>query len=176
MEAGGGTQGVMTKNGTITLIPAPPFPGDVQGFKVTPEDTGDPVNVLSGVNSVQCALAFDQNAHVTIAWIDQFGALHLYWYDTTVGNWVTTDYGSGFGGVGLTLDDKRLRQTGASDILLWYTLPVGGHHEIYTREQRNRFDEEFPMEPGLPVWPYFRKLGMSNELRVQMEMTNVGPV
>ncbi|GAG12769.1 unnamed protein product, partial [marine sediment metagenome] len=52
----------------------------------------------------------------------------------------------------------------------------GGHYEIYTREQRDRFDTPYPMEPGLVVWPYFKKLGMADELRVQATMTNVGPV
>ena len=169
-----GTEGAMTKNGTITQVPSDPL-ADERSFKVTPEDTGDPVVVLSDVNSVQCALAFDQNAHVTIAWIDSFNQGHIYWFDTTVGNWVVTDFQTPIGGIGLTLDDKRLRQTGASDVLLWYTIPVGDHHEIFTREQRNRYDEEFPMQPGLPVWAYFKKLGMHKELRVQMTMTNTGP-
>jgi hypothetical protein len=39
-------------------------------FTMTPEDTGPPVVVLSGIDSVQCSCAFDQNAHVTIAWVD----------------------------------------------------------------------------------------------------------
>ena len=171
MDASIGVE-VMIKNGTITEVPPP---GGFQSFTVTPEDTGDPVVVLSGVDSVQCALAFDQNGHVTIAWIDSNDGSHLYWYDTTVGNWIISDFDVPVGGVGLTLDDKRNEQTGASDILLWYTLPIDGHYEIYTREQRDRFDTPYPMSPGVPVWPYFKKLGMADELRVQMTMTNVGP-
>jgi hypothetical protein len=146
-------------------------------FTVTPEDTGPPVllDLGSPVTSVQCGLAFDQNAHVTIAWIDAVNQGHLYWYDTTVGDWIVTDFQNPVTGIGLTLDDKRLRQTGASDILLWYTIPDSGFHDIYTREQRDRFATPYKMQDD-PVWPYFKKLGMADELRVQMEMTTVGPV
>ena len=144
-------------------------------FTVTPEDTGPPVVVLSGVTSIQCSLAFDQNAHVTIAWVDQFDQGHLYWYDTVFGDWIITDFQAPVGDVAITLDDKRKLQTGASDILLWYTIPDGSNYTLWLREQRTRFVDAYLQNDGNPVWPYFKKCGMADELRVELSMTNIGP-
>lgn len=142
-------------------------------FTITPETTGAPVVVLSGVESIQCSFAFDQNGRPTIAWesADQQG--HLYWYDTEVGEFVTTDFATPITGLALTLDDKRPWQTGASDIQLWYTLPSGNQYTLWCRYQRERFG--VPYERKTPAWPYIHKCGMHEGLRVQLSLSTNPP-
>jgi len=88
-------------------------------FIITPEVSGLPVTVLSGQDSEQCSLAFDQNARPSIAWVTAAGQAKLYWYDTVAADFVITDLEAGITGIMLSLDDKRPMQVSASDILLW---------------------------------------------------------
>ena len=137
-------------------------------FTITPETTGTPVDVLTGQDSTQCSLAFDQNARPSIAWITTGGQAKLYWYDTTQSDFVITDLPAGIRGVMLCLDDKRVMQTGASDILLWFTVLNGSQYDLYQARQRDRFDPPILQKEG--VWPLFNKLGMADGLRVQFQL------
>ena len=142
-------------------------------FTVTPEDTGPPVDVLPDVDSVQCSMAFDQNAHITIAWVDSVNQGHLYWYDTQAADWIITDFAAPVFGLALTLDDKRELQVRVNDILLWYVQPEGDHYVLYNREQRDRFADVYEMRN--PVWPWIEKVGMNDGLRVQITLNTVAP-
>jgi hypothetical protein len=146
-------------------------------FTITPSDTGSPVVIVTGeepLDSVQCSFCFDQNARSTIVWIDSGGGGHLYWFDIFEGQFVTFDFQNPVTSVALCLDDKRARQVGINDMLLWYTIPVGGdHYELFNREQRDRFATIYPM--ANPVWPFIHKLGMNDELRVQISLSTEAP-
>jgi hypothetical protein len=134
-------------------------------FTATPQTTGTPQVVLNAASVTQCSLAFDNNAHINVAYISNNTA-YLYWYDTQIANWTTTVLGSDVVSVMLTLDDKRETQTSANDILLWYTKQnVDDTYNMYTKEQRDRFLVEYDMGA---FQPYLYKLGMNKGLRVQV--------
>jgi len=134
-------------------------------FTVTPDTTGSPVAVLNAANVTQCSLCFDQNGHVNIAYVAS-GQAYLYWYDTNLADWTTDALDASVVSVMLTLDDKRPTQTSANDIILWYTRDMTGQYDLFTREQRDRFLDEYPMREN--VNPYLVKLGMNRGLRLQV--------
>jgi hypothetical protein len=141
-------------------------------FTITPEDFGSPVAVLEGQDSVQCCLAFDQNARPTLAWIDSLGVGYLYWYDTSIADFTITDWGS-VGSIALYLDDKRPIEIGigASDILFWYTVYEVDHWVLYHRKQRDRYT--VPHEMKDPSLQYIFKSGMHKGLRGQLEVASM---
>ncbi len=171
MEINKGSAGNMTKNGTITKV----FFPEGGTFTITPETVGDPVVVLSGVtSSQQCTLAFDQNGRPTIAWEDLNQQGYLYWYDTVAAEFVTTAFQQPVTGIALTLDDKRIRQSGANDILLFYTQPnQDTTYTLYHRRQRDRYGVTYELQN--PSWPYIHKCGMHEELRVQLTLSTDPP-
>lgn len=137
-------------------------------FTVTPETTGSPVVVLNVLLVTQCSFAFDQNGHVNIAYISN-GQAFLYWFDTDVANWVTTQLEFGVFSPTLCLDDKRTTQSNSSDILMFYTkedLVIPETYNLYYRQQRDRFTIERELLAAAPKFIY--KLGMHNALRVQL--------
>ena len=144
-------------------------------FTLTPEDTGSPVDVLTGQTSVQCSFGFDQNGRPSIAWVTGTGQGYLYWYDTGgAGDYVITAFHNPVASVGLTMDDKRVRQIATCDLLLFYTIEDGQDHALYFREQRDRFDTAHLLQK--PVWPYIQKIGMNQGLRVQLDLSTEAPV
>lgn len=147
----------------------------VDRFVITPQVSGSPVEYLIGSDSKQCSFCFDQNARVSIAWVDTSDQGHLYWYNTDESQFVTTDFANPVWGLALTLDDKRARQTAANDILLFYTLPAAGegHYILYHRRQRDRFTDIYILKD--PVWPYIHKIGMNEGLRVQINLSTEAP-
>jgi len=147
-------------------------------FTLTPETTGAPFNILSGIESVQCSFAFDQNANLTIAWADSTGQAYLYWYDSFVGDYVTTEVAAPAAGLAVCLDDKRNLQIqiGTADVLAFYTLPKVGSQDqyvLYYRRQRDRFNTPYTLQD--PCWPYIHKSGMHNSLRVQLSLSTAPP-
>ena len=147
-------------------------------FTVTPSDTGSPEVIETGeepIDSVQCSFAFDQNGRISITWVDSSDQGHLYWYDSSFGDFIVTDFATPVWGLALCLDDKRDLEISANDILLWYTLPAAGldHYILYHRRQRDRFEVEYEMAD--PVWPFIHKLGMNDGLRVQISLSTASP-
>jgi hypothetical protein len=136
---------------------------------VTPADTGSPVIIITVANVTQCTLAFDQNAHITIAYT-ALGLPYLYWYDTALGVWTTDLLAAGTLMPSVFLDDKREAQTDANDILMLYTREVSeGVFQLFSREQRDRYGIEYPHTSG--VKPYIRKMGMNDGFRVQIGLS-----
>jgi len=135
-------------------------------FTVTPETTGSPVVVHNAPAVTQCSLAFDQNGHANVAYTSN-GLPYLYWYDTSVAGWVTTALQTTAITPTLTLDDKRITQTNASDIILFYNVEQpDGSYSTYRRLQRERFLSEKLYLTNVPKLIY--KLGMHFGFRVQI--------
>jgi hypothetical protein len=135
-------------------------------FTVTPETTGSPVDVRTGIlNVTQCTFAFDQNGNVTLAYTES-GVAKLYWYDTAQQKFVTdTITDAIFPSV--CMDDKRTTQNTANDIALFYTKQQPDTtYNLYYRKQRERFLTEYELEAGVP--PYVYKFGMHAGLRIQI--------
>ena len=107
-------------------------------FTVTPETIGSPVVVHNAAAVTQCSLAFDQNGRINIAYTANNQA-YLYWYDTDAASWVTDALEFGVITPTLCLDDKRITQTNASDIIMWYTKQQPDEtYTLYRRLQRER--------------------------------------
>ena len=137
---------------------------------VTPELTGTPQVVLTVLNVVQLSFCFDQNGDVTVAYTLSDGQAYFYWYDTDQIAWVRDALAADVVGPMLTLDDKRSRESGLNDILLFYTRDTlaNGIADLYHRKQRDRFQTEYLMAQDVPTYVY--KLGMHDSLRVQLTM------
>jgi hypothetical protein len=135
---------------------------------VTPETVGTPTTIKTVAGVTQCSLAFDQNGRATIAYTVS-GQAYLYWYDTDAGSFVTSTLDAGVTSPILSLDDKRVTQDDASDILMWYTRQqLDFTWNLYKREQRERFQTEDLMATG--TYPYCYKAGMNNGLRGQVAL------
>lgn len=135
-------------------------------FILTPETTGAPVvGIHSAPLVTQCSLAFDQNAHVSIAYTSN-GLPYLYWYDTLAAGWVTTPLQTTAITPTLTLDDKRTSQSNASDIILFYNVKeIDDSYSMYRRLQRERFLNEKLYLTNVPQYIY--KVGMHFGFRIQ---------
>lgn len=147
---------------------------DSGDFTITPEDTGAPVVLLSGEDSVQCSFTFDQNGRPSLTWIDSAGNGYAYWYDTAgAGDYAKTIFQTPTTSVAMTMDDKRTNQIQSCDMILFYTYEEAGRHLLFCRYQRDRFDTPYPLKD--PAWPYLHKCGMNVGLRVQLSMSTEAP-
>lgn len=133
--------------------------------------------VITVPNLVHMTFAFDQSGRISIAYSTTTSS-YLYWYDSGVGDTVTTDLGSNVIAPHLTLDDKRETQSSKSDMLLWYTKENTGLYDLYMLIQRERFQTEHLMKAGIAS-RYIKYVGMTNELRLQIQLNSnipAGPV
>ena len=137
-------------------------------FTVTPETVGTPTQLINVAAVAQASFCFDQNGHASITYVAN-GQAYLYWFDTDVSNWVTTPLDASVVSTMLSLDDKRTTQTQSSDMILWYTREMTpGLYDLFTREQRDRFEVEYPMTTDIP--PFVVKAGMNDVLRGQVSL------
>ena len=141
-----------TTNGTDVSLSAPSVPSAVLFTR------DGPITELS--------LAFDQNMRPVVAFVED-GQPYLYWYDTFLAQAVFTALDSDVVNPRVTLDDKRDRQTGTSDVILAYLRGTA----LYFRAQRDRFQVEYHLASGINRG--LRKVSMNNKLRLQFEL---GPV
>jgi hypothetical protein len=139
-------------------------------FTLTPQTVGPAVPVLSAAGAVQIGVAFDQNGRETICYNTATNGF-LYWWDSSVPGFVTTDLGTEVQSLALTLDDKRNRQTQANDILLWYTLPGAEDFDLFVRYQRTRYTEEHPMWEA--TLQRIIQVGMNDGTRVQVTTSDL---
>ena len=115
----------------------------------------------------EVALAFDQNMRPAAAFVD--GAIgKLYWYDSEQAKTVV-DVIPGMRSPRLCLDDKRVTQTAASDILLFY-LESG---KVCMRRQRDRFTIVHVLKEGTGARALGR-VGMGSNWRLHIELVYDG--
>jgi hypothetical protein len=122
-----------------------------------------PVSLFQRTGVTQVALAFDQNMRPCVAYV-QDGQAWLYWYDTLVASFVFTALATGILDPRLCLDDKRVRQSGTSDIILAYTL----NNNLYFRAQRDRFGVQYLLRSGVDAT--LKKVGMNTKFRLQFQL------
>lgn len=104
------------------------------GIRLTNETTLFTVVYVPGVVVQEVSLAFDQNMRPALAYVSN-GSARLVWFDSVVGQEVTTLLGADVRNPLLSLDDKRLELQYASDIILAYIRGTS----LYWRAQRERF-------------------------------------
>lgn len=125
-----------------------------------------PQLILSGVNPVWVALAFDQNARIFIAYSLAGGTSFYYWFDTTIPGYRTSQIPGLVPQVFASLDDNRSAELTSSDIILSYVRA----NELYFRAQRDRFGIEYNLgaAPARLV-----QAGMNRVNRYQFAFQNV---
>lgn len=141
-------------------------------LRVVKTDTGQDVQVSApGVSTVvlfssalgitEADLAFDQNMKPAVAYVEA-GVAKLWWYDTTLPGQVVLALPAGSSSPRCTLDDKRLNQTAASDIVVFY-MRSG---DVCYAQQRDRFTVERVVGTAGPD-AVLVSVGMNRTLRLQ---------
>ena len=163
------TEGLRYQNWTLT------WDSGTTLFTVTPETTGAPVPLFTVADIEYFTFTFDQSGRISFTWSTSASSF-LYWYDTALGQTVTTDLGADVITPALLLDDKRETQNQANDMLLWYTKEElgGGSYELLQLLQRERFLTEHSEATGL-AQQYIYNIGMGNNLRVHITLSDTAP-
>lgn len=156
VEISDGSQGLNVK-----VWVAQGYPDRVEVF---PEnDPGATQVFVSGATEIQfVALAFDQNMRPVIAYTDD-GLTKLFWFDTTIQDYTTTDYPTAKSPYCI-MDDTRDQATaaGTNDVLFLYL--DGG---LKYRQQRDRYTIERTL--SAEASGRIARAGMNNKFRVQVE-------
>ena len=112
------------------------------------------------------SFCFDQNMRWSAVYTLASGESYLRWFNSFIGDYDITELEEGVITPFLTLDDKRSEMIANSDIVLAYIQ----NQTLYLRVQRERFQIPHVWEEDLPKDWIIRNFGMSNKLRLQMEI------
>lgn len=157
--------GMMYQVWTATLEPAP----FSNLWNVYVEAPNTPKTLLfQDFNISQISLAFDQNMHPFIAFV-QNGQAKFWWFDPTIPGQTFTTMAVDVTSPMCTLDDKRRLQTAASDIILAYVRSGN----LYFRMQRDRYLIEYLLKTA--VTGTMIRVGMSNRNRLQFALGAMDP-
>ncbi|WP_445360372.1 hypothetical protein ACJJIL_17655 [Microbulbifer sp. EKSA005] len=116
--------------------------------------------LISGTDITEVSLSFDQNMRPVVAYVEG-GTAKLYWYDSSQGAQVITEW-PGVITPRVTLDDKRQLQSGVSDVIFAY-LKDGN---LYCRQQRDRYQTEYLLHENVNSDGLI-KIGMHKQYRLQ---------
>lgn len=160
-----GTQGLQVQNWAM----------EVQGSLLTTQVWISATTVASTFlfarpNITWARMAFDQNMHPFIAFIDQNGPA-FWWYDPTLPGQTFTSLTSDVTNPCCTMDDKRPLETrlGTNDIILSYVR----NGTLYYRQQRDRYGTEYVLYTNINVAisnPKLNKIGMGSQYRLMFEI------
>lgn len=139
-----------TAEGKDVYVEAPNTGGKIKLFSISSD-----IEILRG--------AFDQNMNPFVAYRSA-NQWHYRWFDTTASVYVTSDLPSTTTSCCCTLDDKRMAETGLSDILLFYT----NNGNLYQRRQRDRYTSELLVRES--VSGKLVKVGMNGLHRLQFKL------
>ena len=114
----------------------------------------------------EIGFAFTQNMAVTVCYV-QDGLTKLYWFDTQISQYVTTEFPS-VTSPKLAMDDKREYSSSISDILFCY-LRAGN---LCYRQQRDRYNTERVIVATQAT--KIRRIGMTTGLRFAVELNIAG--
>ena len=115
-------------------------------------------------------LAFDQNMHPTISFMDNTGN-HLFWWDPTIPGNAILNLPSYATYPCVTMDDKRNTSTllGSNDIILGYV----GNNDLMYRQERDRYGIEYTLYSNvntLVANPFLNKIGMDVNYKLQFQI------
>jgi len=96
---------------------------------------------VSNVNAL--SFAFDLNMRPIITYVVN-NEVFLWWFDSSVGDQVTTNFGSEFKTPQLALDEHRNQFSSNADVIFAY---IKGSH-LYVRIQRDRYQIEYDLGDG----------------------------
>lgn len=113
----------------------------------------------------ELSFAFDQNMRPALGYVVA-GLVRLRWYDSTVSNYVITDF-PGLRSPRLSLDEKRPMLFGAiSDVIFAYIRDS----DLCYRQQRDRYLTEYVLRGGVMSNQRIVSMGMNNSQRLQIEV------
>lgn len=119
--------------------------------------------LYEGAGITEISFAFDQLMRPVLAFM-QAGQPKILWYDSSVPGQVVTNLPAGTITPRVILDDKRVTQAQASDVILAYVRSGN----LYFCQQRERFTVERLLATGLESG--ILRIGFSNRLRLQFMM------
>lgn len=125
-----------------------------------------PTKIFDQDRIVWLSFCFDQNMRWSAVYTLSDGESYLRWYNSLISNYDITHLDDGVISPFLSLDDKRTLQTGVSDIILAYIKD----QSVCLRVQRERFSNVHIWQEKIPKDWIIRNFGMSNKLRLQMEI------
>lgn len=132
-------------------------------------DEVDPIILFEDPGIRQLSLAFDQNMRKVLAFEYRTGNVELVWFDTLLGEEVSSFY-SDIRSPVLTMDDKREGQSDTSDIVFAYIR--NSDHQLCYRIQRERFLDEHAIYQ-CNEHSRLLNMGMTNDFRFQFELRNL---
>ena len=112
------------------------------------------------------SFCFDQNMRWSAVYTLDDGLSYLRWYNSLIGGYDLTELEDGVITPYLSLDDKRESQDANNDIILAYIK----NQSVILRVQRERFAVAHIWKEEIPKDWIIRNFGMSNKLRLQMEI------
>lgn len=125
---------------------------------------GDSVYSLLTVENVTAlGLAFDFNMRPLLTYVAN-EKTYLWWYDTTVSKYVTTEFGAEYISPQLSLDDHRLHQSANADIIFAYVRNA----KLCYRQQRDRYQIEHVLSDAKNQ--KLTQIGMSKNYRFQFRL------
>jgi hypothetical protein len=155
------TLGLLYQNWIVT------YDGPTGEITATPQTTGSPVVLATVMGIYFLTFTFDQSGRITFTYSTSTSS-YIYWYDSSIGQTVTTDLGPSTLSPSVYMDDKRESQNASNDMLLWYFKPEeGNRYGLFMRIQRERFLTEHAMATGATS-NQISKIGMSAGLRIQI--------
>jgi hypothetical protein len=135
------SEGLLVKLWTVEAIQHPDDTVDV----VLSAPGTDSTVLFSGLGIVEVDLAFDQNMNIFVAYVQQ-GVSKYYWWDPIAGAMVHSALPDLCRSPRCCLDDRRVFNSDASDILLCYVNPT---NQLCVRYQRDRYAIENVLLPGV---------------------------
>lgn len=138
----------------------------IRGFDAVLKREGAEELVLFSVSDMrEIALAFDQNMRPHVAYKTGDGSVRLRWFDSTLQQYVTTNFGAA-NNPRVALDDKRVGADTTSDVVLAYLR----NSNLCVRLQRDRFSVERILRTGLSDATQLKSIGMARNLRMNFEL------
>ena len=122
------------------------------------------INWLNVEGVTQLGLAFDFNMQPYVTYIKS-GRVYLNWFDTSVQQYTTTDFGI-LKSPQISLDDRRNETSNYSDVIFAY---VKGS-SIYYRQQRDRFNIEYYVGDIEQEGVTLVQIGMGRNYRFQFKI------
>lgn len=122
------------------------------------------INWLNIEGVAQLGLAFDFNMQPCVTYIKS-GRVYLNWFDTSVQQYITTDFGI-LKSPQISLDDRRDETSNNSDIIFAYVKD----RSIYYRQQRDRFNIEYYVGDITQDGVTLVQIGMGRNYRFQFKI------
>lgn len=126
----------------------------------------------------EMSFSFDRNGNPVVVYV-QAGSTKQYWYDNSVNEYVTTEWGPYIVTPRLTHDDKRELQSSASDVIFGYVKVLSRNPDgsildgqLCYRQQRDRYTIERVLATN--VTDGMVKVGMMRNLRLGFQLKQAG--